>query len=161
MRSLRLSNANHCFSCPAARLFTDRLPTPPVCPSRYISGRNRLQSVVIGRARRASVTPGASGMSAAIETEAAGEWASYCGKQGIAAIKFGGHFEKFISFYQTPSLGLGTCLFACLPACSQSAVAVVAEPEGRELTFTNSRGEKLVGILVDTGSTDVVLLCHG
>lgn len=31
----------------------------------------------------------------------------------------------------------------------------------RELTFTNPRDERLVGLLVDTGSDDVVILCHG
>lgn len=36
-----------------------------------------------------------------------------------------------------------------------------AELESRELAFTNSRGESLAGVLVDTGSQDVVLLCHG
>ncbi|KAL4420728.1 hypothetical protein ABPG75_010384 [Micractinium tetrahymenae] len=39
--------------------------------------------------------------------------------------------------------------------------AATAEPEARELSFTNSRGERLVGVLVDIGSEDVVLLCHG
>ena len=30
-----------------------------------------------------------------------------------------------------------------------------------QVSFTNSNGETLVGRLLDTGSTDVVILCHG
>lgn len=33
--------------------------------------------------------------------------------------------------------------------------------EERELSFVNPQGERLVGKLVDTGSEDVVILCHG
>ena len=31
----------------------------------------------------------------------------------------------------------------------------------RELSFVNSRGERLQGLLLDAGSEDVVILCHG
>ena len=30
-----------------------------------------------------------------------------------------------------------------------------------ELSVVNSRGERLQGLLLDTGSEDVVILCHG
>jgi hypothetical protein len=36
-----------------------------------------------------------------------------------------------------------------------------AEYVEQKVYFVNPKGEKLVGLLVDTGSEDVVILCHG
>lgn len=39
--------------------------------------------------------------------------------------------------------------------------AMAIEPIERKLEFVNGKGEKLAGTLLDTGSTNVVLMCHG
>eukprot|EP00890_Picochlorum_soloecismus_P006850 jgi/Picsp_1/990/NSC_04474-R1_esterase lipase thioesterase family protein len=39
--------------------------------------------------------------------------------------------------------------------------AMAIEPIERKLDFVNDKGEKLAGILLDTGSPNVVLMCHG
>ena len=45
------------------------------------------------------------------------------------------------------------------PAAATTGGGILQREE--HLTFLNSKGERLVGVLLDTGSTDVVLLAHG
>lgn len=49
----------------------------------------------------------------------------------------------------------------CPPALLAPPNLHRAEYEERKLYFTNPQGERLVGRLVDTGSAEVVILCHG
>lgn len=46
-------------------------------------------------------------------------------------------------------------------AAAPAEAPAAAAAEERELSFVNPQGERLVGKLVDTGSQDVVILCHG
>ncbi|KAI7836013.1 hypothetical protein COHA_010097 [Chlorella ohadii] len=48
-----------------------------------------------------------------------------------------------------------------MAAAPAEAPAAAAAAEERELDFLNPKGERLFGKLVDTGSDDVVILCHG
>jgi hypothetical protein len=59
-------------------------------------------------------------------------------------------------------------LWSCGAWCAQFQAALLPThpPAGGgaqslELSFVNSRGERLQGLLLDTGSEDVVILCHG
>ena len=47
------------------------------------------------------------------------------------------------------------------PSESPSAWPPAAAPAERELWLLNSKGERLHGVFLDTGSQDVVVLCHG
>lgn len=48
-----------------------------------------------------------------------------------------------------------------MAAAPAEAPPAAAGAEERELSFVNPTGERLVGKLLDTGSQDVVILCHG
>ena len=50
---------------------------------------------------------------------------------------------------------------AARPGSSALVLACAAEYTEEKLFFTNPKGERLVGLLFDTGSEDVVILCHG
>lgn len=62
--------------------------------------------------------------------------------------------HRFIRNNQTSSL---------VPVKSGPSIvhAMAIEPVERKLEFLNDKGEKLVGTLLDTGSSHVVLMCHG
>ncbi|CAL5340664.1 unnamed protein product [Camellia sinensis] len=54
-----------------------------------------------------------------------------------------------------------TTLNMSLPASQNSVNVSVMPASQQKITIPNKFGEKLVGILHETGSVEIVILCHG